>query len=192
MGSVKELPGGYAAAETIDLQHDKRAMLLVNGAAVVLMVLLCIAGDRVVPLSTLFDLTVGPTLYIGRLAVMLVGLVVYLVLHELVHGVCMKHFGAEKVRYGFTGVYAYAGSDAYFYRGPYIIIALAPIVVWGVVLLVLNCAVGPDWFWSVYFIQVCNISGAADDLYVTVRLLRMPADTLVRDTGVTMTVYRRE
>ena len=45
------------------------------------------------------------------------------------------------------------------------------------------------WFWVVFAIQIMNLSGAAGDLYVTVRFLRLPKDILVKDTGVAMTVY---
>lgn len=189
--SLSELPSGYGESFKIDLQKDKKTALVVNGIGLFLLAALCALGHRLVPFSVLFDLEAGYPLYFGRLAALLIGLVLYMVLHELVHGICMKRFGAPKIKYGFTGLYAYAGSDWYFYRRPYIIIALAPVVVWGIVLLVLNCVVGAAWFWVVYVIQVCNLSGAAGDLYVTVRLCRMPEDILIRDTGLSMTVYAR-
>ena len=116
-----------------------------------------------------------------RLVFMIVGLILYMVLHELVHGICMKYFGTPKVNYGFAGLYAYAGSNAYFTKKPYIIIALAPVVVWGIVLLVINLFVDASWFWCVYFIQICNISGAVGDIYVTYKFSKMPKDILVQD-----------
>lgn len=88
-------------------------------------------------------------------------MVLYLVLHELVHGICMRAFSGVRPHYGFTGLYAYAGSSAYFGKKPYIVIALAPIVVWGAVLAILNLLVPASWFWPVYFIQIINVSGAA-------------------------------
>jgi hypothetical protein len=113
------------------------------------------------------------------------------VLHELVHGIFMKHYSGVKPKYGFTLLYAYAGSTAYFNKKSYIIIALAPVVIWGIVLGVL-CAVLPvSWFWVFYFIQMGNISGAAGDAYVTYKMLTFPKDILVNDTGVAMTVYTK-
>ena len=64
-------------------------------------------------------------------------------------------------------------------------------VVWGAVLLAINCLVGESWFWVVYFIQVTNLSGAAGDIYVTYKFSKMPEDILIRDVGVSMTVYSR-
>src|SRR5699024_9973818 len=113
----------------------------------------------------------------------------YLVLHELVHGVLIWFFSGRMAHFGFSGLYAYAGSEAYFKKSSYLIIALAPIVVWGMVLLLLIFLVPPDWFWVVYLIQAFNVSGAAGDLYVTVLFARLPKHILVQDTGTAMTVY---
>lgn len=189
MQSCLELPQNYRPVLNIDLQKDKKLALLVNGLAIVIAVVLLIPGNMAVPAARLFDVEDGMGVYFARLAVLLVGMVVYMVLHELVHGIFMRHYSHAKVRYGFTGLYAFAGSDAYYAKVPYIVIALAPVVVWGLVLAVL-CAVAPaGWFWVAYFIQIINLSGAAADLYVTVKFCTLPKDILVRDTGTAMTVY---
>ena len=57
---------------------------------------------------------------------------------------------------------------------------------------VLSALVPRDWFWVVWFWQIMNVSGAAGDVYVTLKLLRAPSDILVKDTGVSMTVYSVE
>ncbi|MCI2113311.1 MAG: DUF3267 domain-containing protein [Ruminococcus sp.] len=95
----------------------------------------------------------------------------------------------KKVKYGFTGLYAFAGCEEYFSKKPYIVIALAPIVVWGVVLAAVCCFVPESWFWVVYFIQIMNLSGAAGDLYVTCKFSKFPKDILIKDTGLEMKVY---
>ena len=185
MNSVERLPEGYGERVKIDLQKNKTEALLVNGLALVIMLVLIEIGHLVVPVQALLRLG------ITKLLLMVIGVLLYLVLHELTHAVCMKYYGAEKVKFGYTGLYAYAGSDAYFGKKPYIVIALAPVVVWGVVLLILNLLAGDGWFWVVWLIQVSNLSGAAGDLYVTAKLSKMPADILIQDSGVSMTVYER-
>lgn len=185
--SFTALPEGYAEGFKVDLQHDKKVALIVNGLAIVIMFVCLAIGCAVVsPAIFVEDWHILPWL------VCLVGIVVYMVLHELVHGITMKCFGTKKVKYGFTGLYAFAGSEDYYAKKPYITIALAPIVVWGIVLQILCLLVPSGWFWVVYFIQVCNLSGAAGDLYVTWRFSKLPADILVKDTGVAMTVYLRQ
>ena len=147
--------------------------------------------DRIVLLRALFSMDDGFGFYFLRRGMLTAGYAAYVVLHELVHGVCMKYFSGAPVRYGFTGLYAYARSEAYFTKKRYFIIALAPVAVWGVVLLALCMLVPAPWFWTVYLIQIGNIAGAAGDFYVVWRFAAMPPDILVRDAGVDMTVYSR-
>jgi len=89
-------------------------------------------------------------------------------------------------------MYAFAGSNDYYAKKPYIFIALAPVVLWGVVIALVNPFVSAYWFWVVYLLQVINLSGAAGDLFVTVKFSRLPKDILVKDHGVGMTVYSKE
>lgn len=185
------LPEGYAESFKLDLQKDRKTMLLVNGVALVLMLLFALLGHWIVPITTLFSMEQGMGMYFARFVTLIVGYVVYMVLHELVHGICMKYYSGVKPHYGFKGMYAFAGSNAYFCKKAYIIIALAPVVVWGVVLGALCAAVPQEWFWVVYCIQIGNLSGAAGDLFVSWRLSKEPKDILVNDTGVAMTIYAK-
>ena len=191
MKAYKTLPEDYKEFYTIDLQKDKKMALLVNLLAVVIAAVLVVPMLFIVPISGLFDLTQGLGQYVVRLGGTIVLMVVYMVLHELVHGAAMKLCGTKKIKYGFTGMYAFAGSDDYYDKKAYIFIALAPVILWGVVIALINPFVSAQWFWVVYFIQVINLSGAAGDLFVTVRFSRFPEDILVIDRGVGMTVYSK-
>ena len=189
------LPEGYELVEHMDLQKNKKLLLLVNGLALIISLLLTIPVLFFVPLNTLWEKGFwGWSLFllILKLIVMLAAMVVYLVLHELVHGICMIAITHTKPHYGFTGMYAYAGSSAFFGKGAYILVALAPVILWGGVLAVLSCIVPQGWFWVVYSVQITNLSGAAGDLYVTCRMLTMPKDILVQDSGVAMKVYSKK
>lgn len=192
MKAVHTLPEGYKEIDSIDLQKNKKLAILVNLIAIVISVVMMVPMHFLVPIHTLFDMEHGLGNYFARFIALLVLMIVYLVLHELVHGIAMKLCGTKKVRYGFTGLYAFAGSDDWYGKKAYIFIALAPVVLWGIVLAVINPFVPDTWFWAVYIIQVINISGAAGDFYVTTRFSRFPEDILVRDYGVSMTVYSRK
>lgn len=183
------LPADYGELFHIDLQKDKKLTLIVNGIGLIILAVLAGVGHLIVPIGALFDMSAGMAAYFARFAALLVGCVVYIVLHEAVHGVVMYRFSHVKPRFGFTGMYAFAGSDVYFNKRNYIVIALAPVVLWGLVLAVLTPLVPRAWFWVVWFIQICNLSGAGGDLYVTWRFSKLPADILVQDTGVAMTVF---
>lgn len=189
MKATQQLPAGYRQIYSIDLQKDWKMSLLVNFLAFLIAGLLAVPAHMAIPFSTLYDLSAGMSAYWARMGALLGLLVLYMVLHELTHGVAMKRCGTKKIKYGFTGLYAYAGSDDYYDKKSYIFIALAPVVLWGVVLAVVTPFVPADWFWVVYMIQIGNLSGAAGDLLVTVKFSRMPKDILVKDYGVGMTVY---
>ena len=160
-----------------------------NAAAIVIAVLLCVPMHFYIPITTLYDMQSGLGAYIMRFVALFLLMIAYMVLHELVHGVAMKMCGTKKVKYGINGLYAFAGSADYYGKKAYIFIALAPVVLWGIVLAVINAFVPEAWFWVVYLLQVINLSGAAGDLFVTVKFSRFAKDILVKDYGVGMTVY---
>ncbi len=173
------------------LTKREKTAILVNGLSLLLVLVMVLPMLFIVPFSTLFQ--EGDLMAFAiRLFAMGMLLILYMILHELVHGIAMKVCGTKKVKYGFTGMYAFAGSDDYYDKKSYIFIALAPIVFWGIVLGIVNCLVPTTWFWVVYMIQIFNISGAAGDLFVTVKFSKFPKDILVKDYGVGMTVYSAE
>lgn len=200
MKSTVTLPDCYREILSVDLQKNKKLALLVNGLALLIAAVMVTAyiifGPSLEVYLILDNSARGWTLNFPLVIVCLliagVGTLVYIILHEATHGVFMYGFSRVKPRFGFTLMYAYAGSDAYFAKLPYIVIALAPVILLGGVLLALNILLPTEYFLPVYFIQIMNISGAAGDFYVTARFISMPKDILVRDTGVSMTVYSSE
>lgn len=192
MKSCNILPAGYAELYAIDLQKNKKLSLLVNAIAVLIAVVMVVPMLFWMPIAPLFDMSGGMMPYLIRFGSLIVLTIAYMVLHELVHGAAMKLCGAQKVKYGFTGLYAFAGSEDYYGKGAYIFIALAPVVLWGVVLAIVNVFVPITWFWVVYFLQIMNVSGAAGDLFVTIKFSRFPRDILIRDYGVGMAVFSKQ
>ena len=187
--ALQKLPQEYRQIEIIDLQKNKKQALLVNGLAAAIMVVMMFGMNAKISFIDWLDSLEGSQ-PIVRMIVVAVAYVLYIIAHELTHGITMKLMGGKMVKYGFTGLYAFAGSEKdYFNRKPYICIALAPVVVWGIIFLVLQLVLPFSWAWVIYFLQMGNISGAAGDLYVTARMLRMPDTVYVMDTGVNMTVY---
>lgn len=202
MKTIWELPNNYREIFRIDLQNNKRLAILLN------VISLLIGAGMIVPVwfykpvylisepiglyKTVYRTSEPNDIVSGLLLLCIVtifSMIAYVFLHEWVHGLCIRYFSGKKAHYGFTGLYAFAASEAYFPKKPYIIIALAPVVVWGAVLTILLFLVPDRWFWTVYLIQVINISGASGDLYVTYRLTRMSKEILVQDHGASMEVY---
>ena len=189
MKAVSCLPDAYEEIYSLDLQKNIKLAFLVNVIAVVITVILVIPACIFVPITTLFETNMDMGDSLLKIVVLFVGVIAYMVLHELVHGAAMKFCGTQKVKYGFTGMYAFACSDDYYDKRAYLFIALAPVVLWGIVLAVLSLSVPLGWFWIVYFIQITNLSGAAGDFFVTLKFSRLPKEILIKDSGVAMKVY---
>ena len=192
MKAVETLPEGYSEFYSVDLQKNKKTSLLVNLLAVIIAVLLLVPMLFWVPISSVFDMDKGLGNYVIRFIALIVLMIAYMILHEITHGIAMKICGTKKVKYGFTGLYAFAGSNDYYSKKAYIFIALAPIVLWGLVIAIINPFVPLEWFWVVYSLQIINMSGAAGDLFVTIKFSGFPKDILIRDYGVGMTVFSKE
>ena len=189
MKAIGVLPEDYGEIYSLNLQKDKRTAIIVNLLALAIAAVMAVSMNFFVPVTSGFDMSGGIVRYFLRLAALIVLMVLYMVLHELVHGIAMKLCGTKRVKYGFTGLYAFAGSEDYYDKKSYIFIALAPIVLWGTVLAAVNFFVPTEWFWIVYMIQLINISGAAGDLFAAVKFSRMPKNILIQDSGVSMRVF---
>ena len=187
---AKTLPEGWTRLDKIDLKENKKQFWLMQGISILLAVLMIVAGCFIVHPSAFFGAT-GIEEYIA-IAVLVVGAVVYIVLHELTHGVFLSAFTRTKPKFGFVGWAAYCGNEAYCNKPCYAVVALSPLVVWGIVFGVLNVFFHDGvWFWVIWFLQTMNVAGAAGDLFVSFKLLFYPKEIFVQDTGLAMTVYRR-
>jgi len=191
MKAYQALPENYREIMSVDLKNNKKLALGISLLSFFIMLVMALIAIRPF-LGSLLETEFDTGAYLLRLAVMLVSIFAYIVLHEAVHGIAMKFCGTKKVRFGVTLMYAFAGSDDYYDKKSYLFIALAPVVLWGLVLALICLLVPQSWFWVAYFIQILNISGASGDLYVTARFARLPDDILVRDWGVSMKVYSKE
>ena len=182
MHCIQNLPDDYREVKVYNLQKDKKTAFIINALAVIIMIVMIFIR----PFS-FYRERLGSIL---KLVIMLIGMFIYVVLHEFTHGFAMKHYGGKEVKYGFTGLYAFAGSTADFFdKYAYIRIALAPITIWGIIFLVLEILLPAGWKPIVYFLQIANFSGAAGDLFISYQVSRMKNTLYVKDTGVDMTVY---
>ena len=182
MKAHSRLPDGYRLQERIDLLKNRKQLVRVNVLSIVLAVITVILGFLFQP-----D---GANLPFWQLLAAIVATAVYIIGHEAVHGVLMWLISREKPRFGFKLMYAYAGSTACFDKAAYLLIAIAPLIVWTAVLSVLAFTLPDVCFWPIWMVQVMNVSGAAGDLYVFCHLLPRPRTILVQDDGTAMKVYR--
>ena len=90
MKAAECLPENYKEIYAIDLQKDKKMSVLVNLLALVIAAILVVPMHFAVPISTLFGAESGMQCYWIRYGAMLALMVLYMILHELVHGIAMK------------------------------------------------------------------------------------------------------
>lgn len=186
----QELPNNYKESNIVDLKANKQ-MLIVNLLAVAIMLVMIFCMNYFIPINSIVSKHSSMNSVLLKVVVIAIGFVLYVILHEAVHGLTMKCFGAKRLKFGFRAMYAYAGSDEYFSKGVYIMIALSPVLVWGIVLGIVNAIVSYDWFWVIFALQIANISSSSGDLYIAFKFTALKKADIVKDTGTVMTVYSK-
>jgi signal transduction histidine kinase len=112
----------------------------------------------------------------------IVGYILILPLHELVHAAAFLLWGGRPY-FGTRLPYAlYCGAkNQLFRRNQYLVVGLAPLVVITLAGIIFTL-VSPALASYTIFATVGNISGAAGDVWAARRLLRLPPSVLVEDT----------
>ena len=187
----KELPAGYREVLAIDAKDDKKLIRGMGIAALVVFALFLWIGIA----TQWYGLAAqkpSTTLAAG----FFVALMVYIVLHELVHGAAYKLLTGQKLTFGLTLSVAFCGvPEIYVYRRASLIAVLAPFVVFTILSLVLLAVLPDPWlrFYVLLFLGL-HIGGCSGDLYNTWLYLTRFRDprTLTRDTGPVQTFYLPE
>lgn len=183
----KELPEGYEEIFTVDAT-DKKLGIILNVAAIVIMLVLGAAGYFIIRPQNWFD---NYSLLRDIAAVLC--MFAYIVLHELTHGAAYKLLTGEKLSYGFTATVAYCGvPDIYVYRKTALIALLAPFTVFSIVFFTAALLIPGEWnkLYALILFAI-HFGGCAGDLYDTYLFLfkfKDPA-TLMRDTGPKQSIY---
>ena len=189
--NIKDLEGlGYKECTRIDLVKNKKEALLVNIYGIIIMVVMAVFIPLLIMGGIIeFNLeTTFPLFFI----VLLISLILYIPLHEIVHGIVLKNYTDEKLSFGWKLVYAYCGSkEAVVDRKEYYAVALAPLLVFSVVfisLMVLNPSLSLVW----YVMEIMNVSGSVGDIYVSIKLRKEKSrDILITDSGTYMSFWSR-
>jgi hypothetical protein len=119
-----------------------------------------------------------------ELILIIAGILLALVVHELTHGMAMQRYGA-KPKYGalWKQMMFYATAPGFaFARNNYIVIALAPLIFISI-LIVLGMWLLQGTLW-VALLGICgimNASGAVGDMWITALVLRYPANAYIVD-----------
>ena len=188
--ACRALPEGYDLYKRIDLTKDRNSLVAINIWNLAVALAMILPMLFVHPIEYAFYMETGKVIFC--FAASIVGMIVYVFLHESIHGIFIRLFTGTLASFGLDIKHgmAHASSSWYFRKWPYIIIALSPVVIWGAVLGLLLKDVQETYFWYLYIIQIFNVMGAAGDLYVTCAVCRMPKNILIFDNGAAMDFYR--
>jgi hypothetical protein len=129
--------------------------------------------------------SVGVTVRSSVVAVAFVGAtVVVTILHELLHGLVYEMRG-YRVSYGVApqlGAFYAAAFHQFQRRDDNIVVGIAPLLVIDLLLVPILFVPNPALAFAAFVGLVFNTAGAAGDLYLVARLLRMPPNALLYDS----------
>ena len=198
---MQSLPADYEVHKTFDLSKNIRLAILMNLLGLVLFFvfgwLMLSAASAIRPEAAFgnLELTLNLVDLIPALG-LLVGFLglafLMLIFHEGLHGLFFWVFTGARPKFGFKGVYAYAAApDWYLSRLPYVVVALAPLVI--------LTALGVAALWVVpascilpsLLLVTLNASGAIGDILISFWTLWLPKDALIQDFGDGVSVYVR-
>ena len=184
----RELPGGYKLVKHINAKDIKFGIIFNLVGTLIAFAVIALGGIPVILNENYgafdFWLLLAPAAFLS-----LIPMLIYMVLHELVHGIAYKRLTGERLTFGLSWSCAFCGvPKIYTYRRTALIAVLAPFVVFSLLFGILAAVL---YFVSLplYLILVIlfgfHVGGCAGDLYVTALLLfkyKNPR-TLMRDTG---------
>lgn len=170
-----DLPATYAKYRTVDFKKDRKIAVLIQ-AIFIGVALLATA------VALLFELPLASDWHpvITIVVTVLAGLV-YMAAHEATHGLTLRFLTGAQPSYRLKFPFLTTSSSLYFTRRSIVITALAPCVIWGVVLLVALLLVPADARLMVYILLALNFAGSAGDYVEATLALRQPPRTLLQD-----------
>lgn len=183
------LEENYELKKEIDMKKSKKLSIGLTIASLIIMIVALILCFII---RNIFNQKLDLILDILQLFVLLVSMIFYIIFHELTHALVMKFvLPKEKLNFGLTLTVAYVGmKKAYFSKKHYILISLAPVVVWGIIFTILLIITKDStWFIVVALLQALNLSGAVGDYYCTYLTIKSTKDVLVNDDGASMRFY---
>ncbi|MDT8336591.1 MAG: DUF3267 domain-containing protein [Candidatus Izemoplasmatales bacterium] len=188
--SYNYLPENYVEDFQIDLLKDKKKLLLINVLSLVLLIPVALAYYLIINFTDkTLEITVE-NLPTWKLMISIVSMLVYIIVHELIHAIFFKLGTKGKVKFGFHGIMASASvPGVYFYKKPYLLAGLAPAAIMSVVLIIPMFFFNDYDLFLLFLLFSVHFSGCVGDFYIAIKLLKYPEDTLVEDTGTGMKFF---
>ena len=159
------VPEGYREVYHINAADKKTGIKMTLGALAIMVVVIAV----LFAFSDLKQLDLEKVMLYD--VVWIASMLVYIVLHELVHGAVYKMLTHQKLKFGITWSAAFCGvPDIYTYRRTALLSLVAPLTVFTVILLPLTIAlrfVDMGWYLVSGLGFAIQISGFLGDMFVT-------------------------
>ena len=185
-----ELPENYKLDKTIDMKKMSTNIFLnvLNILFVIISLLILIPLKfKEIKIDNLIELSI--VMFIA-----LIGFIIYIVLHELTHGLFYKIFTKQKLTFGVSLTYAYCGVPNIYVRKKETIIAcLSPLIIFSIIFLTLIFILPPNYLnLSIIILFSFHFGGCSGDIYLSLILLtKYDKDTYIKDTGPTQYIYKK-
>ena len=192
----KELPEGYELVYHISAT-ERRTAIKFNLAALVIMIGTFLLGLIPLLIKGGIEYALGQTETVITLLIFFAAMILYVIAHELVHGIAYKAMTGQRLTFGLTLSCAFCGVPSiYTYRRVALIALLAPFTVFTVLFLGLSIgllAVHPLYYLCALWLLAMHVGGCVGDLYMSwLCFTRFRArDILIRDTGPEQFIYSR-
>ena len=185
-----ELPENYKLDKTIDMKKMSTNIFLnvLNILFVIISLLILIPLKfKEIKFDNLIELSIV-------MFIVLIGFIIYIVLHELTHGLFYKIFTKQKLTFGVSLTYAYCGVPNIYVRKKEAIIAcLSPLIIFSIIFLTLIFILPPNYInLSIIILFSFYFGGCSGDIYLAlILLIKYDKDTYIKDTGPTQYIYKK-
>lgn len=172
-----KLPDNYELHKKIDLKDNKNIFFSIQAS------FLLIAG-LMIGIMYIFNFPIKNNWqqYIKIIVPIAVSFV-YLALHEITHGVFARLLSKAKTKYFVRFPFLCTGCEGYFNKTSFIIVSLAPAIVWGIILFVLLFTLPKSFFLVIYILLIINFAGSSGDYVQAIIFSRLPSSALINDDG---------
>ena len=190
MSAQKSKPEGFNDKETLDLRADKKLRLSINGAALAAAAVLTLLGCLYEPVTRFYD-AAGVWRLLLRFVLLLAGMGVYFFLNEYIRRLMIEKVTGKKAQAVREKPCVFTAPARCLSVKEYLKISFAPVLALGVLLLLLTLILPAKLFWQVYIIQIINLAGAAGEVYIAYKLLKVKKDARVQDDVTSITIWSK-
>ena len=122
----------------------------------------------------------------------LLGCFCYIVLHETIHLIFMKFFSKEKLHISIKFPTMSVGSKGKCSKSQFIIVALAPVIILGVILILLMLFSPKEYTFFLTILLILNFAGSGGDYLQVFEMRKYSNDTFFQDSSNETTVYKKK